>query len=188
MISEKLIHQVHECADRLTNDLIQAVQADPRCEAYKGIPRSRLIELKDELYRNLGRWLTSHSRSAIEVRYVKLGRERYLEGIPLSEFIYALHLTKSMLLSFIRRCLPGQAEDVSLEYELALAISEFFDEAIYCATIGYEDAAYAGLSAPPKVEVAAVPRAAKRAPEQAYTGAEEDLAVSRGGQIGEASG
>ena len=192
MISQRLIDQIHASSDRLTNDLVEALHADPKCEAYSEISGDRLAELKDDLYKNLGRWLRSHSKSAIEVRYLRLGRERNLEGIPLSQLIYALNLTKSMLLNFIRRCATGVSEDLNLEYELAGSISEFFDQAIYFASIGYEDACKAGLASPLKdtqVQDADPARPKIRPRTPVSTEEEEyDLPISRGGQVGEASG
>ena len=189
MVSERVLNQIQDCADRLTNDLIKTLQSDPRCPAYRTLAAERLIELKDDLYRNMRRWLSERSRSAVESRYVKLGRERYHAGIPLSQVIFALSLTKSMLLDFIRRCTAGKAEELALEYELALSISEFFDHALHSVTVGYEDASRAHLTphskvAEPSVKPERPP--AKRA--AAETAEEMDLHVSRSGQIGEASG
>ncbi len=188
MISHRLIEQIHESANRLTNDLIERLQTDPSCPAYRTIPRERLIALKDDLYQNLGRWISYRSKSAVRSRYVKLGRERYLEGIPLSELIFALSVTKSMLVDFIRHCVPGRPEELNLEYDLVISIGEFFDEAIFFAATGYEDAYQAQLNAPVKVEgIAALP-SRKRRPLPAVEALDEDWAVSRSGQIGESSG
>ena len=189
MISERLINQIEDCADLLTNDLVKILKTDPRCPAYRGLASERLIELKDDLYRNMKRWLSERSRSAVESRYVRLGRERYLEGIPLSQVIFALNLTKSMLLNFIRRCMTGRPEELALEYELALSISDFFDQALHSVAVGYEDAYQAHLAPHPKAEPAPpTPKrpAVKRA--TAESGDDVDLPVSRAGQIGEASG
>lgn len=188
MISHRLIEQIHKSADRLTNDLIERLQTDPSCPAYRTIPRERLIALKDDLYQNLGRWISSRSKIAVRSRYVKLGRERYLEGIPLSELIFALSVTKSMLVDFIRHCVPGRPEELNLEYDLVISIGEFFDEAVFFAATGYEDAYRAQLNAPRKAESVVVIPSAKRGPQPAYVALEEDWAVSRSGQIGEASG
>ena len=188
MISHRLIEQIHESANRLTNDLIERLQTDPCSPAYRTIPRERLIALKDDLYLNLGRWIGCRSKSAVRTRYMRLGRERFLEGIPLSELIFALSVTKSMLVDFIRHCVPGRPEELNLEYDLVISIGEFFDEATYCAASGYEDAYRAKLNAPP-LDESVVPLAAeKRPPLATHEIAEDFWAVSRGGQVGEASG
>jgi hypothetical protein len=190
MISQKLILQVQNCASKLTNDLVHTLQSSNRCPTYRTIPPDRLIDLKNDLYQNLGRWLSSRSRTAVETRYFKLGHERYMEGIPLSEVIFAQGVTKSMLLNFIDRCMLGNSEDLKLEHELVLAISEFFDEVTYWVSAGYEDAGRARLASPMPVEAARVQRNHKLEPARAgfESAGEEELAVSRGGDIGEASG
>ena len=188
MISHRLIEQIQEAASRLTNDLIERLQTDPCCPAYRTIPRGRLIALKDDLYLNLGRWISSRSKSAVRTRYTRLGRERFLEGIPLSELIFALSVTKSMLVDFIRHCVPGRPEELNLEYDLVVSIGEFFDEAIFFAATGYEDAYRAQLNAPPLEESVVTAPAEKRQPVRTDEVLDEEWSVSRGGQIGEASG
>jgi len=188
MISQRLIEQIHESANRLTNDLIERLHTDPRSTAYRIIPRERLIALKDDLYLHLGSWLSTRSKSAIKSRYVRLGRERYLEGIPLSELIFALSMTKSMVVDFIRHCIPGKPEELNLEYDLVVSIGEFFDEAIYFASVGYEDANQAQLTAPPILVEAADELVEKRVPIRTHHPVDESWAISRGGDIGEVSG
>lgn len=188
MISQRLLEQIHESANRLTNDLIERLHTDPRSTAYRTIPRERLIALKDDLYLHLGRWLSTRSRSAVKSRYVRLGRERYLEGIPLSELIFAQTVTKSMLIDFIRHCVPGRPEELNLEYDLVISIGEFFDEAISFAAAGYEDAHQAQLRAVPVLVEETSGSAKKKAPIQTHHPVDESWAISRGGDIGEASG
>ena len=188
MTSQRLIEQIHESANGLTNDLIERLHTDPRSTAYRTIPRDRLIALKDDLYLHLGRWLCTRSKSALKARYVRLGRERYLEGIPLSELIFALSLTKSMVIDFIRHCVPGKPEELNLEYDLVVSIGEFFDEAIYLASVGYEDAHRAQLTASPVLVEVANGLVEKRQPIRTHHPVDEDWAISRGGDIGEASG
>ena len=191
MISQKLLRFVQENANRLTTDLVQALQEHPRTYGYRSISPDRLIELKSDLYVNLGKWLSARSKFALESRYRKLGRQRYLDGIPLSHVIHALNLTKTMLLHYIRRALPGDSGELTLEHELVLAISEFFDEAIYFASMGYEDACRASLASPEQAEIAkklsaGIPRLSSAL--QVEEQGEIDLPISRAGDIGEASG
>ena len=188
MISQRLIEQIHESANRLTNDLIERLQTDPRSPAYRMIPREQLIAFKDDLYQHLGSWLSTRSKSAVKARYERLGRERYLEGIPLSELIFSLSVTKSMLVDFIRHRMPGRAEELHLEYDLVISIGELFDEAIYFASVGYDDAHRANLAAAPSPVEGSDEAVEKKRPGRTHQPVDEDWAVSRSGQIGEASG
>ena len=190
MISARLLTQIEDASDRLTNDLIEVLQSDARCEAYRTLQRDRLLELKDDLFRNIRRWLSERSRSAVQSRYVRLGRERYLERIPLSQVIFALSLTKSALLEFMRRSITGKGEELALEYELALSISEFFDQALYSVAVGYADGERAHLTPPSRSAEPTAPKPARPAAKRATAETADDmeLPVSRSGQIGEASG
>jgi len=191
MISQKMIREVQTCADRLTNDLIAVLHTNPRCSSYRNLPTDQLIELKDDLYKNLGRWLSSRSKAAVEARYLKLGRERHLSRVPLSEVIFAQSVTKSMLLDFIRRSIPGDSQDAGPEHELVVAISEFFDEVVYWVAMGYEDAGRA-QEANPAEEAGTSPWVPDSKSEPMTNGALEavvaELPVSRGGDVGETSG
>lgn len=191
MISQKMIREVQTCADRLTNDLIAVLHTNPRCPSYRSLPTDHLIELKNDLYRNLGRWLSSRSKAAVEARYLKLGRERHLSRVPLSEVIFAQSVTKALLLDFIRRSMPGDSQDAGPEHELVLAISEFFDEVVYWVAMGYEDAGRAH-DANPAEEAGTSGWAPDSKREPMTNGALEavatELPVSRGGDVGETSG
>ena len=135
-------------------------------------------------------WLSERSRSAVESRYLRLGRERYLDSIPLCQVVFALNLTKSSLLEFMRRAMTGKGEELALEYELALSISEFFDQALYSVAVGYEDAVRAQLipHAMAADPIAPKPERMRAKRAAAETGDETELPVSRSGQIGESSG
>lgn len=192
MISRRLLQHIQDNAHKLTADLVHELQRNPRTPAYWLIPAEQLIELKRELFANLGRWLSARSKFALESRYRRLGRERYLVGIPLSQVVCALNLTKCMLLEFIYRATPGDVDELQLEHQLVMAISEFFSEATYLATLGYEDATQAGLTAPPEPDVkfvrtTLVPQSQKIAAGEVVDG-ELGLPVSRGGDIGEYPG
>jgi len=192
MTSQRLIQHIQDNSGKLTADLVVALHHDPRTSAYRSIPAGRLMELKGELYEQLGRWLSSRTKAAVESRYRKVGRERYLAEIPLSQLICALNLTKAMLFAFIARATPGDPPELPLQHELVLSISEFFDEATYYASVGYEDASRASLAAAHET-TALLPhsnlkRAKRRPPALVQEVGEIDLAVSRGGDIGEAPG
>lgn len=195
MISKRLIRHIQDNAGKLTADLVHVLRESPRTPAYRDVPSDRLIELKGGLYEQLGRWLSARSKFALERRYRKLGRERYLADIPLSQHICALNLTKSMLLDFICRSTPGDPSELGLQHELVLSISEFFDEASYFASAGYEDACRATLASPaqpqtkpPKRRPLSARGRKKAEREHAEIEGEVDFLISRAGDIGEASG
>jgi len=189
MISRKLLEEIENHADALTADLIAAIREDPRAQAYHTLSQERLRTLAGKLYQNLRYWLRSRTEPAVRANYERLGRQRYQAGIPIEQMVFALTLTKTKLLDFIRKALPGDASERDMELQLMLSITQFFDRVIYYAVRGYEDSRKAALSAqlePVEEEEAPVPAArsaAKIDPEM-----EDDFDIGRGGAIGEVSG
>ena len=192
MISRRLLQHIQDHAHKLTADLVHELQGNPRTAAYRLIPAEQLMELKGELFAHLGRWLSARSKFALESRYRRLGRERYLAGIPLSQVVWALNLTKCMLLEFIFRATPGDVDELHLEQQLVMAITEFFNEATYLAALGYEDATRACLIAPREHDLKFVPTTLVLQTQETAAGevvnGELGLPVSRGGDIGESPG
>jgi len=192
MISQRLIRVVEQNAERLTQDLIAAIRRDPRTEAYHRMSDEDLHERALDLYRNLGQWLSGRTEFAVETRYQAFGRRRHKEGIPFSEVLFALTTAKGLLLDFIRGSVGAEsAAELPLEYELAVAISQFYDKAIYHAAAGYEQAARAPAPAPAQAAAFPEPSEKVRKPllrEVALDRDELDMAVSRSGDIGESGG
>jgi hypothetical protein len=82
--------------------------------------------------------------------YEEMGRTRFGEGVPLSELIYAVILTKTHLRRYIRehgatdfagdRVTPDELLPVALYsiQELNYQVGDFFDRALYHLARGYE--------------------------------------------------
>jgi hypothetical protein len=141
MISAKLVAMIEDHADQLTAGLIDHLRRHPRTSGYHGLARSELRDRAYDVYRNLGMWLTRGPESEIEARYADLGRRRRQEGIPVSQLIFALILTKEHLLDYVKTAgLSDTALDLYQELELVRVVEQFFDKAIYHAAHGYEEA------------------------------------------------
>jgi hypothetical protein len=188
MISRRLIQLVEQNADRLTNDLIEAVRRDPRTAAYHRMSDEDLHERAHDLFRNLGQWLSARTEFAVQSRYEAFGRRRFQEGIPFSHVLFALTIAKTLLLEFLRDSVSGDPVELPLEYELAAAISQFCDKAAYHAAVGYEQAALALAHRPPEAEPAPTSARSPVGRPPASEVEELDFAVSRSGDIGESAG
>ena len=149
MISRKLVSQIESQADHLAREVVDAVRNDPKTAAYEALQQEELRKAVDEVLRNLGSWLTSRSHAAIENRYRKIGIQRRHAGIPQSQLVRALHLVQQTVLRFVRGSVLASPEEMGLEADLAMAIAEFFDSAVYGVALGYES------SEPAKVQDAA---------------------------------
>ncbi len=180
MISRKLVTQIESQADQLAREVVEAVRSDPRTSAYQALRNDELRKAVDEVLRNLGAWLTSRSRAAIEKRYLKIGIQRRHEGVPLSQVMHALHIVQDIVLRFVRTSVLGSPEEAGLEADLALAVAEFFDSAVYGVALGYESAEPAAVEEAPAVYTPPV-----------KTVDAEDIdwdPTSRAGDVGEVSG
>lgn len=140
MLSVRLVRTIEDHAEPLTQGVITQLQTDARLPHLSRVPRPELEAAVLDLYANLGRWLGAGSaRPPIEETYRTMGWHRHAEGVPLSEAVYSLILTKNWLRDYIRRVgVPDTALDLAAEEELYLLLSSFFDQAIVHLIRGYE--------------------------------------------------
>ena len=130
---------IEDHAEQLTAGLVRDLERHPRLGGYHRLPTSELHDRAYDVYHNLSKWVVRGSESDVELTYTDLGRRRYREGIPLSEVIFALLLTKEHLLEYVRTSgLSDTALDLYQELELNQIVSQFFDKAIYHAARGVE--------------------------------------------------
>jgi len=181
MISRKLVSQIEDQHDQLAREVVEAVRNDPKTKAYAALQHEELRKAVDEVLRNLGAWLTSRSQSAIENRYLKIGIQRRHAGIPQSQLVRALHIVQETVLTFLRGSVMASPEETNLEADLAMAIAEFFDSAVYGVALGYEAAEPGETHAP------AAGASYKPAPPKPVEDVDWDP-TSRAGEVGEVSG
>ncbi|MFB3923087.1 MAG: hypothetical protein ACE145_15300 [Terriglobia bacterium] len=139
MLSAKLVRLIEDHAEELFRGLIDDLHHNDRTPSYHRIDRDSLRTRLYDVYHNLGRWLAHSTDENVEAAYMALGRKRSSEGVPLSEVIYALVVTKNHLLDFIRaHGLMNSAVELYQEQELYRLVGRFFDRAIYHTVRGYE--------------------------------------------------
>lgn len=187
MISRTLVGQIEEHSGRLAQEVFAAVRRDPHTAACSHLDDVALREAVHDLFRHLGQWLSTRTDQAVESYYRKIGRERYLQKIPLSQRIGALLLVRSELLRFLRAATLGESGDLPLENQLQFAICEFIEKATDSASIGYEHACEAGLEHKPTARMP-VSAGVRWNADVAAAAAELSSMVSRAGEVGEVSG
>ena len=139
MISVRLVAMIEDHADQLTAGLVSDLQHHPRVSGYHRLAPLELHNRAYDVYAHLSKWIARGSESEIALNYTDLGRRRFHEGIPLSEVVFALTLTKNHLLEYVKSSgLSDSALDLYQELELIQVVSQFFDRAIYHAAQGYE--------------------------------------------------
>jgi len=139
MLSARLVQIIEDHAEQLTRGLIEDLLNNKHTPHYHHLTHEEMHHRIYDVYRNLGRWLSDETESAIESSYTHLGKKRLAEGIPLNEVVYSLGLTKNHLLEYIHFSgMIDTAVDLHGDRELQRLVGRFFDKAVYYTVKGFE--------------------------------------------------
>ena len=140
MFSYRLVRLIESHADALAAGLEEKVQNSSQVIHFRQVPAHELRERVYEIYRHLGEWLLGKNELDIEHRYREIGVRRARQGVPLSEVVQAIVLTKENLWDFLKsEAVMDRAVEIMGELELLQMLEMFFDRAIYYAAVGYEE-------------------------------------------------
>lgn len=140
MISIKLVKLIEDHAEQITQGLLKDIQTNPKTSSYQQFSVEEMHKRAYNVYKNLGEWLIATTEEKAQQTYLALGRRRFEERIPVSQVIFALVLTKNHLLKYIKSFgLLDTALELHRELELFRFVTEFFDKAVYCTVVGYEE-------------------------------------------------
>lgn len=140
MMLYRLVRSIETHSQALAACLLDRVQNSELTENYQqNVPREELKETVYEIYRHLGEWLLGKDESQLEQRYLTIGSRRATQHVPLSELIWVIVLTKENLWNFIKKeSVLEHPSEVFGELEMFQLLDQFFDRAIYHASVGYE--------------------------------------------------
>ena len=94
-----------------------------------------------EIYRHLGDWLLGKSEFDIKERYLEIGERRAEQHVPLSQVVWVIVLTKENLWDYLKQeAGMERPTEVFGELEMLQLLDQFFDRAIFYASMGYEQA------------------------------------------------
>ena len=111
----------------------------PCCPSYTHVPPEELRERVHEIYQHLAEWLLGKGQMDVEKRYLAIGAKRAHQGVPLSQLIWAIILTKKNLWDFLKReAVLDRPVEIAGELEVEELVDQFFDRAIFYAAVGYE--------------------------------------------------
>ena len=141
MLAYRLVRLIETHSDRLAGTLLERVQGSEILRDYQKVPTEELKTRVYEIYRHLGDWLLGKTEFDIEQRYVEIGERRAQQGVPLSQVVWTIIQTKENLWDFLKReAVLDRPVEIFGELELLQMLEQFFERAIYYATIGYEQA------------------------------------------------
>jgi len=139
MLSNRLVRLIETHANALALNLAEKVQASEELRDYRKVPTYELNARVYEIYHQLGNWLLERKEQDIEHRYTAIGSRRAAQGVPLSQLIRAIVLTKQNLWEFLKReAVVDNPIELFGQQELLELMDQFFDSAIYYAARGYE--------------------------------------------------
>jgi len=138
MLVARLVALIEDHADELAERIVRRLHQDPRTSAYRQFDRTELLERTRRVYAHLGQWLGQTSEDPIEAEYFRLGEVRHSEGIPLSEVVMALLLTRRNLWDFIDSQGADNILELRQQLDLELLVVRFYDRAIHHTVRGYE--------------------------------------------------
>jgi len=138
LLAYRLLRLVETHANALAEALLKKTQASPLLPDYNNVPAEELKQRVQEIYRHLAVWLRK-SNSDIEKRYLEIGAQRAQQGVPLSQLVWAIVLTKNNLWEFLKKeAVLDRPAEICGELEVEELFGQFFDRAIYYAAMGYE--------------------------------------------------
>ncbi len=146
LLAYRLVRLIETHADRLAEGLLVKLQHCEKCKDFARVPGEEFRQRVHEVYQHLGEWLMSKQEEDIGRRYMEVAKRREAQGVPLSQLVYAIVLTREHLWNFLKHETNMEKPvEVFGELEIMELLEAFFDRAIYYAALGYEEARAARL-------------------------------------------
>ncbi|MBV9482753.1 MAG: hypothetical protein JO249_18715 [Acidobacteria bacterium] len=142
MIALRLVRLIENHSEILADGLLRKLRESPRTQDFLRVPAQELRDRVHEILGHLSDWLLGKKESDIRERYREIGARRAAQQVSLSDYCWAIVLTKEHIWEFLQRqgFLTSPLE-IYGELELLRLLEQFFDRAIYYVIEGYEDAA-----------------------------------------------
>lgn len=141
MLLYRLVRLIESHSQALASCLLTKVEECEQTRDFRQVPPEELKERVYEIYRHLGDWLLGKTEFDIEKRYLEIGEKRAQQGVPLSQLVMVIVLTKENLWEFLRKESPlDRPVEVFGEMEMLQMLEQFFDRAIFYAAQGHERA------------------------------------------------
>ncbi len=141
MLAYRLVRLIETHSERLATGLYDKLRHCEKCSAFARVPAEEFRQRVFEIYQNLGEWLLGKKEEDIARRYEEIGARREAQGVPLSQLMYAIMLTREHLWEYLKHeAGPERPVEVFGELEMLQLLEQFFDRAIFYAAVGYEKA------------------------------------------------
>jgi len=139
MVSPKLVQLLETHWEAVSARFFRQLNSEPGLVHVKKLPESEFSRICRRLVSNIGQYLMTRPGAGVGIEFERVGRERFQEGIPLSEAIRGIQLLKEAAISYLRdQELFDTSVDIYAEEELEHQIGIFFDLLIVNLAVGYE--------------------------------------------------
>jgi len=141
MLAYRLVRMIENHSEQLATSLFHKIQTSDKTREFSKVPPEEFKQRTAEIYHHLGEWLLGKTEADIERHYLEIGRRRAVQGVPLSQLLWAMALTKENLMEFLNDESSGERPaELFGELEILQLLEQFFDRAVYYAALGYERA------------------------------------------------
>ena len=141
LFAYRLVKLIETHSDGLARSLDHRYRSDKRCSAYANVPEDELRAKVYEVYRHLGEWLMGKTEADLEHRYLEIGARRFAQGVPASQVVWMISLVRENLWDYLHKHAQlDKPAEIFGEVELLEMLDQFFNRAIYYATLGHERA------------------------------------------------
>jgi hypothetical protein len=142
LLAYRLVRLIETHADRLAKGLLARLQTSGKCPDFTQVPAQEFEQRVYEIYDHLGEWLLGKKEEDVARRYTEIGMRRQRQGVPLSQLMEAIMLTREHLWEYLKHeANIEKPVEVFGELEMMELLEQFFDRALYYAAIGYEQGA-----------------------------------------------
>jgi hypothetical protein len=141
MLAYRLVRLIETHSEQLATGLLTKLTNCDKCQDFALLPPEEFRQRVVDIYHHLGEWLLGKSEQDIERHYREIGRRRAHQGLPISQLLWAIALTKENLVEFLQNETPDlKPVEVLGELEILKLLEQFFDRAAYYAALGHEQA------------------------------------------------
>jgi hypothetical protein len=177
MRAAELIRLLQDQGRPMLEGLFGELRTNLGTSHYHRLSNEELLRRGNAVLAQLVDWLTARDAAVVHRFSVELGKQRFHEGIPLGQVVLSFILGEKQVWNYAGQL--GQQPDEPIRLEVA----EFFARMIYSTALGYEEA----LSESQRKSRGTIttPAHTAAAAEQEL---QEDLPISRSGEIGEHGG
>jgi hypothetical protein len=137
MVGVKFSRIAEQKSAELADSLVRKLIRSPRTAAYREIDAELLREEYRCFFCDLTNWLLYRAQADIEDNCAQLGRRRASQGIPMEQCVNAMLFCREHLVENLRREAVQKGDELFGELEYVVAVSQFFDDAIFFCMRGH---------------------------------------------------